>query len=705
MKLILITILLNLIVLNVSAELSPGGFNNGNDMLGSFPGGGNGLSGMPSNFPNMPGNYPFMPGGLSGGEVDPFSNGFNNFNPNQSNPLLSKSCPFKKEVKGVKEILDSTKNQLSILANDTTCANVASAARVMNQTLSTSIQNAFEGQSSQNEYNYSGSYSSTSSGVQSCNANYEQGLSFDYNMALKMNSMDQSLIPMAYQRCIGVADFNKCTSDIYIAQLAYMGAKCPEEAMKKSRTQRNAQMSQIMKDLSDNFDALIRNSGSCSNTSVAQTVLQTSLNTVTAFSALAPSMGLAGVGLSIVGRMVGSLFDNLFDKNSPNKLLGAIKKEEQMEDLNCLNYMLQRETLQCEKLIMNEAPKAPQFIFGGNCYEYYYGNKDLSIKDFISSLEKIKTASNLTFSTMPNPALAPTDKSFDKIYRSMNKEIFDPFENKKIRFSSYLDKVVQNLLQSESLEARSSAQTLNDYLQSYKNLEKAMQDKSENADPKKVTESLELFKLKAKALANHSNGNLFENAIESFWENQGQASTLAKIKNVGRLRSDLQTGFESTLELYKGIQDLEASGGSQRKLDVAHTAFVNAFKERFNDRVSTLDKTLTANMSKQTRLDSMLDLVPLIQMCSLNAGIFYFNESNSELKSRNNIVSSIPSDYQKACGRFSCYMKVFDPKAIEKEDKRAEAFRAHQCILTVKYPQILNDVTKEFKEKGTICGK
>lgn len=700
MKSLIIILLSSTFCLNALANnMSPGGF--------TFPGNG-AYDFDQQDYPNAG-----FPNGLSNNNYNNnFGNGNNSFFGGQNligeqSKLLSKSCPFKKEVKGVKDLLDSTKNQLSILANDSTCANVASAAKVMNQTLTTSLQNAFNSSSSDSGFNGNGyQYSPPMTSTPSCDSYYEQNLAFDYNLALKMSTMDSSTVPASYQRCLMAPDFSICAKDLYVAQLAYMGAKCPEEKLRQSRTQRNTQMAQIMRDLSDNFDALIKNSGSCNNTSVAQTVLQTSLNTLTAFGALAPSMGLAGVGLSVVGKMVGTLFDNFFDKNSPNKLLSAIRKEEQMEDLNCLNYMLQRETLQCEKLVLDKKPTVPQMEGTGACFDYYYNNRQgLAISDFVKQLESIQTVMQNpgSFSPPPKPA---SDKSFDRIFQSMNKVIVDPLdEGKKVKFSDYLTKVSANLNSSVSLESRANGKVLGDFLTSFKTLENSIYNSGSSVDPATIKQQMDSFKLQAKSLADGAEGNLFENAIANYWENKDQADNFQQIRNFGRLRSDLRIGYESTVDLYRGIQDLEAYGGSQRKLDVAHTAFVNGFKDKFSERLNVLDKTYTSNQSRQSRSDTLLDIVPLVQNCALNAGIYYFEESSNELKSRNYITSSVPSDYQKACGRFSCYLNVFNPESFKTAENRAIAFRSHQCGLIVKYPKILEDVSKEFREKGTICGK
>lgn len=601
-------------------------------------------------------------------------------------PLLSKACPFKKEVRGVKEILDSTKNQLTALASNTTCANVTSAAKVMSDSLTRSLENNF------------GSEQLTPEGV-NCSSNYEQNFAVDYNLSLKMYLTDKTLVSEQYKICVDNANFNQCAQAIYVKQLSSAGASCASASRTLKLKQRNTQMTQVLTDLSNNAHALIKSTDGCNNMTVTSAVVQASLGTLTAYNSIMPSIGVAGIGLALGSRVVEALLDNLFSKNSPKNMMEAIKKEENMEDLNCLNFILQKETLQCEKLFLDSKPKEIAINLEGPCHNYYYGNnkKSSSIYSLAQELEKINTAS----SSQPT-----NDKQFDKIRELLSQTTIDPLnENKKIKFSEYLSNVATVLSKKGGVEAKINGKALKEFMKAYSDLETGLTAEGlPEEGAKSLVGLIDAFKTKTKTLANGANGSLFENAIENYWELNDQGSVLAQIKNYGRLKSDLKVGYDTSLELYKGLQDLEASSGAKRKLDVAHTSFVTSFKEQFQDRLSKLDSTFTRNKTYQEKADSAMDLVPLVQMCSLNAGIFYFGESDGDLKSRNNIVSSMPNNFKKACERFKCYMPLFDPKTIA-EDKRAVAFRKYQCEQFIRYPKILENVQKDYNDKGALCTK
>lgn len=597
-----------------------------------------------------------------------------------TNLLISKSCPFKKTSQNVSQLLESTKSALQQI--NTTCPALKTSAQQLENVLTNSLLKQFPSEPNEDAL------------VTNC-INYQENLTYDFNLAVKMNQLDPTLIPYSYSSCktedTSNSTFANCAKEKYVSLLSSYADKCNVDKKIKSKSKTNQQLRTSIMSFSDQAVLLINQSSQCSDSQSARAVLQTSLSTITALSAMAPSAGLAGVGVAIVGKLVSAVIENFFSKNSPAKMLSQIQNEESMDDLNCLNYVLQKESLSCDQLIFSSQPQLVELSGEINKCQmnYYFGtDKSLaSIHEISQSMKKILESTK------------PSEENLlditDKLFEVFSKKIQDPLDNgNSITVLDYLTKIQKQISADKSKPSSINiSNSLNNFLTAYNQL-KNSQDSN----------AIEQFQKTAMKLANDSNsGSLFDQAITRYWDLNGASSTLAKIKNLGQLQSDLRTGYNGSVELFKALKDYEFNANSQRKVDIAHTAFVTSFKDRLQNRITDLNKRFEVNKSLQSNKDSANDLVPLIQMCTLNAGIFYFQEGNNDVKSRNNISDNIPNKYRDACLRFSCEFKIFDPDSIKDPKERPNAFRIHQCGLILKYPQILQNTIKKFEATGKTC--
>ncbi len=617
--------------------------------------------------------------------------------------LLNKSCRFKKESRGLRDMLEATKSVLQQLSDDKTCVDVQAAARQMDSIFSESLLKALPG-------NASSGYGGETASI-TC-SNYQQNLAFDFNMAVKINRTDATMVPSTYASCVpgyafssetsGVLvtadDFNKCAKNRYLAQLEHFSSTCPFNKEAQSKASQNQQLRTSLNQLAQNAENLIRAAGSCKSSTVTQSVIHTSMQTLTALAALSPGAGLAGAGVAMAGKLVSALVDSFFDKKSPDEILKLIRREDEMEEINCVNYILQRETLQCENLIFDSPPgEAAPEAKDQACISYYYGTSN-SVSALSRSLQSVVDSAR---------SAGRGSKALDGLLKGMTMPIHDPVNGKKaIPMSEYLTDISEALAKDPSIESQTRSKELKYLLDSYQKVTDSLNPEIKQSNRPSLSEAVGQFQQAAMMMAQKSDtGSVFEDSIEQYWNIKGKSAEFAAIKGYGRLQSDLQQGYQSSLELFKALQDYEASGSAQRKLDVAHSGFMDVFKPRFDKRLLELNENFEGNRNRQTKKDSVKDLVPIIQLCVLNAGAFYFGESKSNLKSRNNISSSIPETYRKVCGKLDCHMKIFDPSGTAAPGERSMNFRVHQCGLLVKYPEILTNAVKDFESKGTVCGK
>ena len=436
---------------------------------------------------------------------------------------------------------------------------------------------------------------------------------------------------------------------------------------------------------------LIRNSGNCKDgDKVAKSVLQAAIGSVSAIAAMAPGAGLAGIAISLGGKILSAITDRFFDENTPKKMIAVIEEEERSEDLNCLYYMLQKEALGCDKELFKSAGLKldPAIVCGQN----YTGNHEL-VKKVSSDIRNIldRASENTSRSRQ---------QSLYNIVKSMNLLINDPVTNSKdIPFNQYLKNIAQDLEGTTDFESKKLAGSLNSFLENYSKLETKLKAKGDEAAKSKDLSSEELRLMES---LDQLKSDGIERAIQKYWEAKGKGDTLSKLQGYERLVTDVEAGNRVSLELANSINNVIANANSQRKIDVAHSAFVNSFQKKNEERLKKLNTVWNKNRGLQDTDDSTKDMIPLLQLCTLNAGLAFFGISDFETKGRNLVSKEIPAEYRAACEQFNCELPLFDPKKHDSTN-RAREFKKYQCSMYIRYPNIMSNLADNMKKTGKPC--
>ena len=283
----------------------------------------------------------------------------------------------------------------------------------------------------------------------------------------------------------------------------------------------------------------------------------------------------------------------------------------------------------------------------------------------------------------------------------MSAPIKDPvIESKEIPFSQYLGNIAQALDVTTDLESKKLAGALNSVIESYKNLDAKLKAKSAGGVR---SEDLSAEEAKFLGSLDQLKSDGIQRAIQKYWQANGKGDNLSKLQSYERLGSDLETGNRISLELAKAINNIIANANAQRKVDVAHSAFVNSFQKKNTERIKKLNLVWNKNRNYQDTEDAIKDMIPVLQLCLLNAGLSFFGTSDFEIKSRNLVAQETPKEYRDACDQFKCKLPLFDSKKYEDGGVRAREFKKYQCSMYVRYPDIINNITENMKKTGNPC--
>jgi len=596
--------------------------------------------------------------------------------PPQAKILNAGSCPFRRDSSSVDNLVKQAKSALQNLADqESKCPATKRIAEQLEKNLNAVLEyNKINNENRQ----------TMDSGDLNCE-NYQSALKSEFEFVMNQNMLKNTpWIQSNISRYGSCGDsnsskqtFEECASKVYFASLEKETVKCDRYQAYKKTTGREQFSQDVMKELAANAKILLENSKQCQgDSSTSKFVIQSVLGAVSSLGYLATGP-LTGAAVALTGDLLSSFVQRFFSDKSPSALIGYIDAEYEFEELNCLYYELQNRSLSCNNLI--SASVKPGCTLD-NRFFHLIG----SISQIENALDKNQTDS----------FMIPELRTMHFIFT--DKENFrtaDPMSG-ATQSLNFIKQININQFPVESFQSISKEV---DAVLSDQSATQEKKDKALLAYLKPIQESSRAVAAGEASLSQKlkESGNAYWNAAG---RNQEYENNIKALSNWQFIRNS--PVFNAVNE--KTIKELVDSSGAQNKLDIAHSAFLNGYKSKFEKRLTSLYERYQKNVTYQSREDSALDMIPLLQMCTLNSSMYYFESTDMTQKARNNVSSRPDSTYREACEMFKCQIPFFDPNQFQKE-QRPQAFRHYQCSLNFKYSEAIDKLMANMKTTGKPC--
>jgi hypothetical protein len=629
--------------------------------------------------------------------ADDTSNGRSNTNDRNSNgdnsnggelyssPSSGRSgnCPFGPPSERSRELLNRTATYLNNLRNQTAASCPAiSGALESAQSAMTALQ-----REQSNEV--------FSSNPREANCvNYESRLRQEYDFAVSLNSgrsisfdNDRS---SPYNNCSPGEGFEECAQQVYVRRLNDSISNCSNTA----QASLNAQTRNNLRLLTNSTLDLVRNPNVCGPEAV-QSILQLGLSQATASASLAQGFGLAGLGISLAGEVLGALANSIFVRNSPREFLTRLQQDANRPELFCLYYDVQRSALQCDidinqnAVIESGSNRRPECVSEQNALA--------DLQQFSNQLKsQLDEAASGTTVARTNSAYAAGRQLRERLQQqvpgSENRTYLDLLQDAQREGASSTDSYV-----------RTDALQLGNALRLYEQAERS-------SDP--ATKRTQLATSTSMLLGY----SLSDRDTNSFDLNAYMTAYLRRrLEGDSNLASVLNTSAASEA-VRRSNQDMlhqqRQANADRNSLDIALSSLVTTSRSKFTDQLRNLNRQYTQLGSRQSPVANMQWLGEMLNICRTTQGMSYFR--NDQRNSRLNLNESPDRDYQSICAQFNCpgvtqanqLFIPFDPTSSQYGDGEPEQrFQRYQCALIRNSQRATQRLENNLRTSGTICGQ
>lgn len=597
--------------------------------------------------------------------------------PTGSGPQPTIGCPFYRDTSTVQALVSSTRGHLQTLVSRANqdrqnCSAVAGNLNATNTAFealtSNAAQNAFP----------------TNPGEVAC-VNYESTLRQQYNLAVaEYNNSVPSFSRNPYSdRCQNDSNFLTCVQNRYTSEIATWDTTCRNNGLQNL----NASTRQNIEHMVDGIEGLISNADTCGSIG-RESIIQSALQQATSTASLAAGMGLPSLGISIVGRLLSSVANSIFNRNDPERVLRTLDDNLQRPGVQCLFYDLQRTALRCESIPNAAAPTLAE----PNACEQNISNLS-EISDFARTLNARFTDPAATTSPDATAVARRQDYSrmFDEISRTLNPNL------------ELLQGVATAMNNPSSTPTnRSAGAKLNRLLTQYRELN----DSGSTPTDEQFQNFVEKFSNTGDDAVN------LPDILARYLDSQSAAD-----QNFAQAlaNSSVRRAINNTSEAARNVEsDLSRVEQSTLHLSDALTAMVRVSRNTFANRLETLKNNWDRTGSNTNDAgEKMAMLNELFTLCMTTQGMSYFNGSSNV----HNFREVRPnSKYQNACQMFECRDAQSSPTLFvpfNPNDTRygnssvpvADKFRLYQCAQNRSLNEKLTQLRQNINTSGQICGQ
>lgn len=498
------------------------------------------------------------------------------------------------------------------------------------------------------------------------------------------NEVDENTLAPEYQGITQGQRFDICVERIFQENYYRKIEECEIRADLESENRRNQAYRDQITQLTRVTQNLITSSANCNNADILRNITQAVIPLVTTIGTFSVANPLVGVGISLGGGIASALVDRFFNTNGPNEYLMMLENEEQTNNLNCLYYQVQSDTLACGRSNPIEPPE-PQSL--PTCHT---GDPEMFLQEILSLSQELKKILG------SNDPLVQADIA-DHIRSLLNQNLTLP-DGEEVRALDYLDRAAQSLTSDPSRTGELlSGRRLSRVIDAHREWETAV-----NATP---TDEAAILESNAKMIASVKGEGSEQpldliDTMRRYWTREQQNSSNTMI---GRLRA-----MEDPDRFFSATPRASSDLTTTRTTRISHDALIHLYQKRFESKLEEQHEAFLSNRKApgdslyQTNLDY---LIPMFQTCSLNAGMFYYQRREGTHHSVNR-VSETPSEvYSNVCQMFDCphepLLPQFKPRGGS--DSLPSQFRSYQCAISAQYNQLLNRMVTNYRQKGKIC--
>ena len=416
-------------------------------------------------------------------------------------------------------------------------------------------------------------------------------------------------------------------------------------------------------------------------------ITQSIIPLVTTIGSFAVAGPVAGAGIALSGNLLSALVDRFFNNTGANEYLALIEGEEQWTDLNCLYYSVQNEVLACGK---PEPESLNMPLTGLSCSET---RQDLYLGQINSLSDLMKRIINVA------DPLGQADLA-DQIRALLSNEITLP-DGSKSKMVDYLDKASTSLEGDVTKSADVlTANRLKKVVGAYRDWDSA---KSSNTlDAAKMSEANKKLIESVKGVDGEKPLDLVD-LMRRYWNKEQNARATTMVGRLKSMESNAPMISQNAAFATNDIQTYESTR-------LAHDALVSLYRVKFENRLESQYESYLKN--RKPRSDSLhqtnLDyLIPMFQSCTLNAGMFHYDERDGALHSMSQVSDKPAPEYERVCSMFQCpgdtLMPKFKPNRSPGADTVSTQFKGYQCAMSAQYNQLLAKFVQNYRRTGEVC--
>lgn len=501
------------------------------------------------------------------------------------------------------------------------------------------------------------------------------------------NEIDEENLEFEYQGLTQSQRFDLCVDKVHQEAYYRKVEECEIRADLERENKKNEAYRAKITEISRVATNLITSSHECSNTDIIRNITQSIIPLVTTIGSFAVAGPVAGAGIALGGNLLSALVDRFFNNTGANEYLALIEGEEQWTDLNCLYYSVQNEVLACGK---PEPESLNLPLTGLNCQET---RQDIYLSQINSLSDLMKKIIGVT------DPLGQADFA-DQIRALLSNEIDLP-DGSKAKLVDYLERASTSLEGDVTKSADVlTAVRLKKMVGAYRDWDTART--SNTLDATKMSEANKKLIESVKGTDGEKPLDLVD-LMRRYWnkEENARASTM-----VGRLKA-METN--APMLSNKGAfatNDIQTYESTR----LAHDALISLYQQKFKVRLENQYESYLKN--RKPKNDSLhhtnLDyLIPMFQSCTLNAGMFHFDERDGAHHSMSRLSDKPGDEYQRVCSMFQCpgdtLLPKFKPNTGRGADSVGTQFKGYQCAMSAQYNQLLAKFVQNYRRNGEVC--
>ena len=594
---------------------------------------------------------------------------------NKRNPWIDQSCPFQSTSSDTKDLFDRSLASIAQLqAEKSKCPGFNFDLKSLQDGVTTlrDLQNSEE-------------------------ANLDREYQFALKQALRSFPVDN----FEYANCVTASPSDRdriqqCMTQIYAEKIRRLRDDQDKKRTAEEEAQLRKKISSAVQDLNAQTNNLVQAYAESCKTggAVLSTVVATVLNLSSLASVGMPGAGLFGLGMAGSVSALGNLISKIFSDKTLPQLSEALNSESNFPSYACLYMAVEDKTLGCNQ-VLSEGPS--------------------------SALPKPPLPSNHLLSQ-------PSDVMPQEILRLSMPDPVDRSNSMGVPIWQYLATAQKDL---SALAKKSAGKRQALILEQVQKLQR-VQDSFD---------AINKGDLPFDSDGNKTKYKLFEDAIDemnkSFKETAAPQenrwafypASLSKVVDLHGVLA-VHKNAMSSLEMKSEVANLEWLAEAQKRandlqlqmikstrsdadlvpLGQMHTAMVMALRTRFENRLKAQYETAVTNSKRSGDFGYM---IPLIQMCSLTAGIYHFEDGKKNVgikgKAFSHLSVSSSTDYQKYCAPLECSkgLPALDPPVKPGTEDPGEIKRLHKhlCQMSLGYNSYLSSLNDEFSSKKTVCGR